>query len=84
MEPLYADVRAYCSYLSVYCKEGMSLVLSSMTPSFFTFLCFVWGLNTKLRESHHVLTKQNIGERYFQHQPHHGLMGNPNIASMLL
>ena len=31
-----------------------------------------------------VLTKQNIGERYLQHQPHQGLIVNPNILAKLL
>ena len=32
--PLYADVLAYCSHVNLYCKDGTSVVLSSMTPSF--------------------------------------------------
>ena len=34
---LYADVRAYSSHVNIYCQEGTSVVLSSMTPSPQTF-----------------------------------------------
>ena len=34
MAPLYADVRAYCLHVNMYCKEGTSVVLPFMTPSF--------------------------------------------------
>ena len=30
---LHADVRGYCSHVNIYCQEGTSVVLSSMTPS---------------------------------------------------
>ena len=30
---LDADVRGYCSHVNIYCQEGTSVVLSSMTPS---------------------------------------------------
>ena len=33
----YADVRAYSSHVNIYCQEGTSVVLSSMTPSPQTF-----------------------------------------------
>ena len=33
MAPLYADVRAYCSHVNTYCKDGTSVVLSSIIPS---------------------------------------------------
>ena len=45
--PLYAEVRAHCSHINVYCKEGTFVVLSSTThdsflpsflPSFITHL----------------------------------------------
>ena len=32
--PLYADVQAYYSHVNISCKEGTSVFLSSMTPSF--------------------------------------------------
>ena len=32
--PLYADVRDYCSHVNLHCKDGTSVFLSSMTPSF--------------------------------------------------
>ena len=36
--PLYADVQAYCSHVNIYCKEGTSVVLFSMTPLFLRHL----------------------------------------------
>ena len=50
MAPLYADVRACCSHVNIYWKDGKSVVLSSMTPSFLpklamrTFLCREGGV----------------------------------------
>ena len=32
--PLHADIQAYYSHVNISCKEGASVVLSCMTPSF--------------------------------------------------
>ena len=39
--PLYADVQAYCSHVNIYCKEGTSVVLFSMTPLFLRHLVII-------------------------------------------
>ena len=36
--PLYADIQAYYSHVNISCKEGASVVLSCMTPSFLVIL----------------------------------------------
>ena len=46
--PLYADVRAYCSHVNLYCKDGTSVVLPSMTPSFFPNLAMLRSYAVKL------------------------------------
>ena len=33
--PLYAEVRAHCSHINVYCKEGTFVVVSSTTHDSF-------------------------------------------------
>ena len=51
--PLYAVVRAYCSHVNMYCEEGTSVVLSSMTPSFLPFPSierFSYDLEMKTRK----------------------------------
>ena len=46
--PLYADVRAYCSDVNLFCKDGTSVVLPSMTPSFFPKLAMLRSYAVKL------------------------------------
>ena len=45
---LYADVRAYCSHVNIYYKDGTSVVLSYMTPSFLPKLAMLRSYVVKL------------------------------------